>query len=72
MYDKWNENDKFRRFFIIYILDYVYWDKVILNVIKCNVLWKYWFIFYRFKEVWSFCEKLNDMVVWIELGRLVM
>lgn len=26
----------------------------------------------RFKEAWSFCEKLNDMVAWIELGRSAM
>lgn len=28
--------------------------------------------FHRFKEAWSFCEKLNDMVAWIELGRSAM
>ena len=26
----------------------------------------------RFKEAWSFCEKLNDMVAWLELGRAAM
>lgn len=72
MHDKWNENDKSRRFSTTHILDYVYWDKVILNVTKCNALWKHWFIFHRFKEAWSFCEKLNDMVAWIELGRSAM